>query len=67
MVGSATEEEAKTAGGTEGEKGTRKVTTWGTEESGTGEIHGEAWAGRGNTGKSPSASANEVEREAAMG
>ena len=35
------------------------ATSWGTQESGGGVLHGEAQSGRGDTGKSPSVAADE--------
>ena len=67
LAGSATEEEAMTAGGAEWESETRTATPWGMQDRGAGAIHGDARAGRGDTGKSPSAAVNETEARGCYG
>ena len=58
--GSAMEEEATNAGGTELGRETRTATAWGMLESVAGELHGDERSGRGDTRKSPSAAADKA-------
>ena len=55
-----TEEELTTAGKTSWERVTWAATVWVTQESGAERLQGEVTAGRGDTGKAPSAAADKA-------
>ena len=65
--GSETEEDATTAGGVGWERATRTARVWGAQESGEGDISGDAMAGGEDTGKASPAAANEAGAGATMG